>query len=135
MHEHGSQIQDCVHWWVLVLVMLGPWGGVLAKLEAFWWPGDAWCLQWYLVFIVMFMQTQLNLACRLLHMFSCNPGIQTNALVAFRWITLYRHSALKYSGKYVAVLKCSEVCMQLQQQNMERPLSDCLCYNCMFTFL
>ena len=35
MHEHGSQIQDCVHWWVLVLVMLGPWGGVLAKLEAF----------------------------------------------------------------------------------------------------
>lgn len=27
VYVHGSQIQDCVHWWVLVLVMLGPGGG------------------------------------------------------------------------------------------------------------
>lgn len=50
-------------------------------------------------------------------------------------IILYHHSALKYIRQYIAVLKCSKVRMQLQQQNTERPLSDCLCYNCVFTFL
>ena len=29
MDEHGSQIQYCVHWWVLMLVMLDPGGGGL----------------------------------------------------------------------------------------------------------
>jgi len=50
-------------------------------------------------------------------------------------IILYHHSALKYIRKYIAVLKCSKVRRQLQQQNTERPLSDCRCYICIFTFL
>jgi len=50
-------------------------------------------------------------------------------------IILYHHSALKYIRKYVAVLKCSKVHMQLQQQITERPLSGCHCYDCVFTFL
>ena len=31
MDEHGSQIQYCVHWWVLMLIVLDPWGGLLAE--------------------------------------------------------------------------------------------------------
>jgi hypothetical protein len=36
MDEHGSQVQYCVHWWVLMLVMLDPGGDSASReLEAF----------------------------------------------------------------------------------------------------